>query len=150
MRKIILISIAITLGCAAPQVQNNINIPGDFVSYAQQFEVMGNIKITNLIIQFAPVAQIKSDIFGGTVIGYCDVELGTPTISIDKDYWENASNAMKLELLFHEMGHCVLHRGHTSVTLPDGTPASIMNPTIFNEIILTRNYNYYIHELFSN
>ena len=97
-------------------------------------------------------------------------------IDISEKWWkENPSIFQRQELVFHELGHCILHRAHTSPPeyssgfvswfekilfklkiltkkgyLSDGCPSSIMHPYTLSESCINKNYYYYIDELFYN
>lgn len=103
----------------------------------------------------------------------------TPTpffrkIEINKDWWENNLNyERREELMFHELGHCVLYRSHTEPTdgggisgfferlmfeiglmnkkayLEDGCPSSYMHPTTIGRYCINKHYKYYMLELFN-
>lgn len=60
----------------------------------------------------------------GIVEGYCD---GAQSIWIDPYYFNNDSDLLKMALVYHELGHCVLRRPHLDTTYPDGCPISIMS-----------------------
>jgi hypothetical protein len=94
-------------------------------------------------------------------------------VDISKEWWENTlSQPKRIELVFHELGHCILNRGHTQKpigddwldfferlgfkigmfeekdTLPDKCPASFMHPYTLSEQCINKHFNYYINELF--
>lgn len=45
----------------------------------------------------------------GSVIGYCQAPW---TISFKKTYWDRASAADRMTLVYHELGHCALNLDH--------------------------------------
>lgn len=57
---------------------------------------------------------------------------GYRQIEIDPTYWNNISEDIKLQLIFHELGHCDLNRGHTSEIASNGYPVSFMYPYTFH------------------
>lgn len=94
-------------------------------------------------------------------------------VDIGIDWWnKSASQSQKIELVFHELGHCILKRGHTKKPtkegfeywmerllfnlgifsekeyLPDGCPASFMHPYNLGDDCINKHFNYYINELF--
>lgn len=94
-------------------------------------------------------------------------------VDISRDWWNNtASPSQRLELAFHELGHCILKRGHTKKPthssfeawlervlfnlgifdekeyLQDGCPASFMHPYNLGDHCINKHFNYYINELF--
>lgn len=81
------------------------------------------LTINNLILK-------SDDNLDPELCGLCN-SLGDPaqlqkevTINRGRGCWENPQ---ELEaLVFHELGHCVLGRGHLTDTLPNGDPKSMM------------------------
>lgn len=71
-------------------------------------------------------------------------------IIIDKDVWDRSDFYSRKELLYHELGHCVLLRMHNNSTFQNGCPKSIMYDTMFSTEQLRcyiNNESYYIEEL---
>lgn len=87
--------------------------------------------------------------------GLCRKRFGhTPMIFIDTTSanWK-ASDFSREQLIFHELCHCILNRGHNSDTLQNGNPASIMKPsgeTIYGPVLNNFKREYYIDELFNS
>jgi hypothetical protein len=77
-------------------------------------------------------------------VGLC--YLLTGNIEIDKEYWDRQDEAAREELIFHELGHCVMGKEHNEKMIGD-CPASIMYPYIMPDCY-TRHREYYIKELF--
>lgn len=71
------------------------------------------------------------------------------TIRMGIKYWNSADDIERLLVLYHEMGHCVLGRYHDTALLPNGQPASIMNPYNIDEAVFLADRDYYLTELFS-
>jgi hypothetical protein len=85
----------------------------------------------------------------GGVNGLCTLsDASSPTVSIDPTYWSVASDAQKENLVFHELGHCLLSRVHVTTLNADGTPASMMFPYTLAGSIYLQNHAEYIAELF--
>lgn len=101
--------------------------------------------------------EIKYDfsLSGTNTLAYCSYPR---FIGINKDYWEmwasnGRSNEME-QLIFHELGHCILHRGHNNTTRAasnngENIPTTIMNAYHISDNYYNINYNYYINELFN-
>ena len=67
-------------------------------------------------------------------------------INIDPEFWAIASDVEKEEVVFHELGHCILGRDHEETVLEEGIPKSIMFPYVFEWEY--QNYrSYYVAEL---
>lgn len=105
----------------------------------------------------------------GTTIGLCRTNYSQSQVTIDRDFWNNSFEVDKRALIFHELGHCLLFKGHEgekiSINLinPDGTPITQMRPSsIMNPILISLLYpnisipylsqvlmpDYYIPQLF--
>lgn len=93
--------------------------------------------------------QIKDLIASGEVIAFCNQTPGdTPLIKIvDTAYWRNSTDAMKEHIMFHELGHCILNRGHTEAQKNYG-PESVMYPYLFDDMTYISHHDEYMAELF--
>jgi len=121
--------------------QKTFDVPSEFMSYYQSFSEAGSVTTDNLIIQFGPLDYPR--------VGQCWTGPTTPIITIEPNYWGTVSELQKKEIIWHELGHCVLGRAHRTDFLSDGWPASIMYPTQFDpNYIFNQNYEYYRKELF--
>jgi len=61
------------------------------------------------------------------VIGQCiHTEAEPNTVVVDKFYWDDADDLEKEFLIFHELGHCALGRGHLDDSDGQGHCISIM------------------------
>lgn len=102
------------------------------------------VVIDDLIIQFGKLDSSTN--------GKCNEGNNmSPTIILNSDLWPYFDADMREELVFHELGHCVLGRGHTSRTFNLGEgpiPYSIMSPYIFDGSIYKQYHDHYLQELF--
>jgi len=108
-----------------------------------------------------------------SIVGMCVKSFFFREIDIDPTWWEsNTSKLIREQLIFHELGHCVLNREHvyssynymimswidrflfklgvfkTHKLLSDGCPISYMNPYVLSFYCIKFHHNYYINELF--
>lgn len=124
-----------------------------FIEYSNKFNI--GINTNNLII------RIDYSMTGPTVSGQqwilalCSKSGGYSEILVNPFFWNNKNypDSDREELIFHELGHCVLNRIHDSRTVksldsPTQIPISIMNPYHLGRILYESNYNYYMKELF--
>lgn len=74
-------------------------------------------------------------------------------IAIDPNTWSQLSETARHALIYHELGHCHLNRGHLDTNggpgLPSYVPSSIMNERRFQDSFLEYYHVQYMHELFS-
>lgn len=89
----------------------------------------------------------------GTRVGVCIMySNGNWEVKVDRNYWREASKESRIGLIFHELGHCILHRGHEEqyIVTPNNyqVPKSLMYPYNFYDIEYSFMWNYYSSELF--
>jgi hypothetical protein len=146
------------LACAAapsssPQV---VSVQPQFSAFVSRFETVAAqqgrpLKVTNLIIQTGDLPVAAN---GDRERAVCETATGmTPTITVDNTAWAEIANGAendldREELLFHEMGHCLLGRVHNHDLQSDGTPVTMMNPYRIDHDIYSDNHAYYVNELF--
>lgn len=142
--------------------QKILNIHPAAQQYVVRFEKISGISIDNLEVVFRPI--------DGKVIGYCQksyeesyTDLGFTKvvkegrlIVLDTNFWDPNDKleshthdfdreqvaANREELMFHELGHCILNRAHVN------SEQSIMNPYHLDASLYINNYAHYIAELF--
>lgn len=136
---------------------NEYRVASDFAEYLNRFETEAakrgknfDLENTGLIIEYA---DLKNDYIGLT-------HYETPIrIEIDKTYWNEVSTSADVDelrecLIFHELGHGLLNRGHINTILENGDWKSIMSGgTKVENKTWNINYrgvrrDYYIDELF--
>lgn len=156
-------------GCGGPD-RNNVNkvaddvgidevskdtrtkgIAPELLQYVRSFEAAYGKSIGDITVNFGDTEDKHNS-------GWCDIRFdGRRAVTISSKWWDifKSKNTMLMEpVVWHELGHCVLNREHTSARMPINTvrgesegPASIMYPTSswynFNEY-----RDYYIGELF--
>lgn len=109
-----------------------------------------------------------------TTVGTCHYSVNE--VDISKEWWKdwNRSYSERIELIFHELGHCILKRGHSNkpggvdfwrwlerlgfdlgifkniIGLFDGCPGSFMHPETISELCINKHFYYYIQELFNH
>ena len=148
---IISIIFLITIGCSEEtEVSTESFIDDDLTEYFMLFETEASNR--GFLISTMGVAgyiQNLEDDIAGQCATYND---GAREIRIDRAYWSRASLTEKEMLVFHELGHCVLGRGHHNDSDTRGFCVSIMNSGI-GECVSRYNRNnreLYLDELFYN
>lgn len=131
-------------GCGHPQ---QLTIDPTFQDLISRFEKDGNRTIKDLVVKFGYISTPGGKP-GTYVVGECEQGLGTPTVTILPAYWNSATDLQREELMYHELGHCILERDHVEEELSDGCPVSIMDPYTIEESCLIAHHAEYIKELF--
>ena len=114
-----------------------------FISVGKKYD--REIIIDSLILHFVDDLG-KNKKTGNKTIGMCHYG-DIPRISIAKNAFDNFDKWEREALLFHELGHCILGRGHIMEQFADGTPKSIMYPILIKSDIYESRYNHYMREL---
>lgn len=139
-------------GCAkpAPIVVDPVLAPY-FASFSQNI----GVDTSGISAGFANTETTPNPL--GEVIGECNsYSDGTRTIQIDSDFWANATDDQREQVMYHELSHCSMYIGHTPGYIIGGPmnncPTSIMNPYVFGNAIdcYTNNKAYYYKELRSH
>lgn len=100
----------------------------------------------------------KSD-NGGFVIGYCQRSIEGQNVVIQGSYWNSASVSDREQLIFHELGHCLLGLSHNDTienapiynwpnAYATNVPSSIMNTFHFDSRLYSGNRETYVKRLF--
>lgn len=95
-------------------------------------------------------AEIRA-INEGNVAGNCSTNgHDIRHITIDRSFWVNASPLLREMVVYHELGHCILGRGHTETAFANGVCTSIMRSGLGDcqDAYTYGNREYYIRELF--
>jgi hypothetical protein len=148
--------VLVVTGCGSGVLGPNAD-QGTFTSYVQEFEQAA--KDNGLDLKGVSYEiPITFDDLNKPMAGRCDLGLlgiAGPKILIDRSTWGWSPETQKKLIIFHELGHCVLHRAHNDGTMemeganPPVWPTSIMNADILNEKLYEQQKNEYDHELFS-
>ena len=109
----------------------------------QGIDVVPELTSPQLEIQIASL-----NAWGSSVIGLCQTGSGVRKVTFDPDFWNSVSETQREQLAHHELGHCMLYRGHRTAVLSTGKPASLMYPSIFSSSTYMAGYDYYLSELF--
>jgi hypothetical protein len=142
-----IIALAMTSVACGRQSSGILNL-GEFAPYADRFQQAAaqqglQVPVDNLIIRFGELQNERQN-------GLCELTSDqTPTITIRKEIWDQMDDADREELIFHEMGHCVLGRSHKSEKSADGVPLSIMHPYRISNSVYLEYRDQYLTELFN-
>jgi hypothetical protein len=69
-------------------------------------------------------------------------------VSINPTFWTQLNENQKQNIVFHELGKCVLNRADRN-SLNNGLPLSVMNSSLVPSSAYAANYSQYMYELFN-
>jgi len=150
-------------------------IDPEFKPYVQEFIYASRGKVSEKDIEGITIG-FRDYKDGSSTVGTCHLLVKNTEIDISRKWWnDNQSTLERQELMFHELGHCVLKRSHTEIPtyssgfvgwleelffklgiykeknkLSDGCPSSFMHPYTLGESCISKHYLYYLDELFTN
>lgn len=122
-----------------------------FKTLLEQFHQDGKehgreLDITHTPIQFDSVIAFDT---GSEILAQCHQD---GSITISQTIWNASTELEQKTTLYHELGHCLLNRGHVEGMDPDKhIPLSMMFP--YAAIVTSAfpaNQEYYLNELFNN
>lgn len=96
-------------------------------SYFEKFEIEAAERGVSIDLAAEGITGGIERIHAHGTVGLCNHRLDQPNhVIIDVNFWASASESAKEMIVFHELGHCYLGRGHKDQKNEDGTCASIM------------------------
>ncbi len=135
-----------------PQVRTFPNVTIELHEYFRRFEEQATLKGLEIDLVKSGIVGVINEIDEQHVIGSCSYNrYNNPRlVTIDESFWNRASDLSKEFVVFHELGHCVLNRGHLEESFSNGICKSIMRSGTGKcfDAYNSRNRNYYIEELF--
>ena len=103
-------------------------------------------------IHFAPKMDSNKSLFlpaGAETLGGCQITLlSKPTITVSHEQWVNQSRTQREMIIFHELGHCFMLKGHTD-DIVNNHKKSLMSTMIFNQRDYLSHRKEYLDEIFS-
>lgn len=106
------------------------------------------MKVRHVEVQFLNLGESVEGTCTGRFESNRNVDV---KITLNTTLWDKNSSLEREMTVLHELGHCVLKRGHTSRKSTDGTrPASLMYPYMFDEDEYRLHKGLYWEELFKN
>jgi len=114
--------------CSSDEFNNYNNTDSELWDYYSEFEVEAQKRGVTIDLNSLDLESSISEISENGVAGTCQYHSENPNrIRIDKTFWNGASELLREMVVFHELGHCVLYRGHFENFNEDGICLSIMN-----------------------
>ncbi len=149
-----LIILSLLLSACAKEKVTNIN--PEFSVYVARFEQMGSVVGVNVDVKSVTIT-FDDSLSGTNTLGVCRYggDSVVPQITINPQFWKSSSvsNSAREQLMFHELGHCVLNRPHRTEVMKASDananlPVSIMYPYHLKQVVYEGNYQNYLTELF--
>lgn len=128
-------------------------IDEELQSFVDAFESEAISRGFNIDVEALGVRVELADISQNNVAGVCFYHSDNPgRIEIDAPFYNRMTNLQREFVVFHELGHCVLSRGHSEAQFNNGICESIMASGTGNcrENYTNRTRSSYIDELFEN
>lgn len=95
--------------------------------YFQRFEEEATKRGVKVDLVAAHITGVIEEIPEDRVLGQCNFNPKSPNhLTVDKTFWNTASDRFREFVVFHELGHCALFRDHREDTLSTGACASLM------------------------
>lgn len=138
--------------CAAPFDVRDVDRPANFLTdpqfipYIQEFEHYYKSSVSHVPIGFKDLGPNIAGICYRTIF---DGKTIYAYVEIDSLYWPTLSEHQKINLIFHELGHCAMNRDHVPFEAVRLCPTSFMHYQIMGNDCLKANYEDYIKEMFS-
>ncbi len=142
--------------CAPKEKQHEsfLQVDSQFQDYVSNFEQVSgaegqSLAISDLVVQFGTTPSLNET-------GVCEwAENETPKITVNQRIWNTLNDYDKQEVIFHELGHCVLRRVHQNSEMmayngSQTVPASVMYPYRIPGTIYRDNMVHYHDELFDS
>lgn len=155
IRTYLIIALLLT-GCGKatePQIAP-VTVDPALAPYMASFETDIGASSAGISAQFADTSVYANPL--GETVGECTIWTtnGVVTqrvIQIDPTYWATLNQDGKIELFYHELGHCALNMQHIATSQSNGCYTSIMYPIVFGQTTcFANNIPYYFQELASH
>ncbi len=140
----LLVCVWVASGCGQATRQT-----GQFEPYVASFEqdaarLNQTIEVNYIVIQFGPLAPMT--------LGLCNLGADVPTITVNQPAWATLSETQRQIVIYHELGHCVLKKGHDDDSYNvrgDRIKLTVMNSHPLELVDYTSFRDEYLQELFN-
>jgi hypothetical protein len=141
--------VVIAISCSEEDI---LETDAELIPYFEIFAEEAAIRGIVVDYEAERIEGLIQDIEESQVLGQCFRNVERPRkVVIDRETWEEANEAKRQFLIFHELGHCFLERGHLDARDEDNNCVSIMHSTtqLCPDFELTdENREFFLDELF--
>ena len=128
-------------------------ISAELETFVQSFESEFRSRDMDIVLKDKLYDYKNLDWLDRSIVGVCWKSRNGQTrrIEIQREYFDGLDYAGKEQLLYHELAHCILDKGHNDGYRTNNCPESIMNSFIFSKNEIRYCYspekNFYLDEL---
>ena len=122
---------------------------GQFENIVRAFEADSALTKYPVYVNFI---EIKFASLSSRTLAVCNLGMDVPTISVNQALWGNLTDDQKKLVLYHELGHCVLKKGHENQVGPSSSRRKMLSIMDAHPLDLTDFEQYkleYLEELFN-
>ena len=118
--------------------------------YFERFEQEARTRGISYDLNDLGISGVIEQIPESGVAGTCQYGRHVHHVTIDQNFWNRSSLLEREFVVFHELGHCVLNRGHDESAFNNGVCRSIMRSGLEDcRDAYSQSYReYYLDELF--
>lgn len=128
------------------------NVDQRLWSYFQNFEIAATERGITADLSKSGIRAVISEIPEEGIAGQCSYggARNSRSITIDLEFWNRSSSLYKEYIIFHELGHCLLNRGHLDACFSNRTYVSMMRSGYGScrDNYTGQTRDYYLDELF--
>ncbi len=128
-----------------PDVQQYVN---EFVKYGKLYQG-DDFELEPINIDIGVARDLWDPFLDRGTVGWCKPSLKPLEIMIDEDYWDTSTPLEREQLMFHELGHCILGADHDDSVDENNEPTSLMNSYVVHDKIYSKHREEYIRKLFA-
>ena len=118
----------LTISSCLPDGDNDVVIEAELMPYFENFKAEAMERGITVDYQEIGLGGKLQDLSEDGILGQCVHDnLSDDQVLIDISFWNNNNNMSREFIVFHELGHCFLDRGHDDKVDNKGKCVSIMN-----------------------
>jgi hypothetical protein len=127
------------------------NVDERLWEYFESFENEAALRGIHIDLNEEGTSGVISPISDEGVAGTCQYNSHFNHVTVDEDFWTRGHVLLREFVVYHELGHCVLHRDHEESSFDNGICRSIMRSGLEDcrDAYTQQNRAYYLDELFS-